>query len=210
MLDGVKVLYHSSIKMSKEKIMYFDPYKINKEYKDADIIFITHGHYDHFSEEDIEKIKKDNTLIVAPIDLCEKIREDGFKEKNIIGVEPNNTYEVDGIKFDTIPSYNVDKPFHPKENKWVGYVLNIKGERYYIAGDTDINEDDKKVKCDIAFVPVGGTYTMTHKEAAKLINIIQPKIAVPIHYGSVTGTKEDAKKFVRELRPNIQGIILMK
>ena len=90
MLDGVKVLYHSSIKMNKEKIIYFDPYKIKKEYKDADIIFITHGHYDHFSEEDIKKIKNDDTIIVAPMDLYNRIIEDGFQEKNVIGVEPKN------------------------------------------------------------------------------------------------------------------------
>ena len=205
-------------KKEKNEAVLIDPgdeaFRIEMKLKELNLnpvaILLTHGHYDHFSEEDIKKIKNDDTIIVAPMDLYNRIIEDGFQEKNVIGVEPNNTYEADGIKFDTIPSYNVDKPFHPKENKWVGYIVNIKGERYYIAGDTDINEDDKKVKCDIAFVPVGGTYTMTHKEAAKLVNTIQPKIAVPIHYGSIAGTKEDAKKFVRELKPNIQGIILMK
>ena len=210
MLEGVKVLYHSSIKMNKEKVIYIDPYMIEKKSKDADIIFITHSHYDHFSEEDIEKIKNKDTTIVVPKDLFDKVKNNGFDENNIITVEPNNKYEAKGIKFETVASYNTDKPFHPKENNWVGYIINIKGEKYYIAGDTDINEDNKKVKCDIAFVPVGGTYTMTHKEAADLVNIISPKIAIPIHYGSVAGTKDDAKKFVRELKPNVQGVVLMK
>lgn len=209
MLEGVKVLYHSSIKMNKEKVIYLDPYKIDKNYKDADIIFITHSHYDHFSKDDINKIKKADTTIVAPEDLYTKLLADGFNEENIIKVKPNETHNAKGINFETVSSYNINKPFHPKENNWVGYVIDIKGERYYIAGDTDINDDVKKVKCDIAFVPVGGTYTMTHKEAADLVNTIKPKIAVPIHYGSVAGTEEDAKMFIRELRPNIQGVNLM-
>ena len=210
MLEGIKVLGHSSIKMKKEKIIYIDPYQIEKNYNDADIIFITHSHYDHFSEEDINKVRKSDTTIVATSDVYEQLLNDGFKQENIVIVNPNEKHDINGIKFETVPSYNIDKPFHPKENNWVGYVIDIKGERYYIAGDTDETEEDKQVKCDIAFVPVGGTYTMTHDEAADLVNTIKPKIAVPIHYGSIVGTKEDANMFIRELRPNIQGIKLMK
>ena len=117
---------------------------------------------------------------------------------------------VEGIKFETIPAYNTNKQFHPKENEWVGYIIEINGIRYYIAGDTDITEENKKIKCDVAFVPVGGTYTMDFKEAAYLINEIKPKIAIPIHYGSVVGTKQDATDFVRLLHPITKGIILMK
>ena len=97
---------------------------------------------------------------------------------------------VQGIKFETIPAYNTNKTFHPKENGWVGYIITLDDIRYYIAGDTDITEENKKVKCDVAFVPVGGTYTMNFKEAANLINEIKPKIAVPTHYGSVVGTNK--------------------
>ena len=117
---------------------------------------------------------------------------------------------VQGIKFETIPAYNTNKTFHPKENGWVGYIIEIKGVRYYIAGDTDITEENRRVKCDVAFVPVGGTYTTDFKEAAQLINEIQPKIAVPIHYGSVVGTKQDAIDFIKLLNPTINGVILMK
>ena len=117
---------------------------------------------------------------------------------------------VQGIKFETIPAYNTNKTFHPKENGWVGYIITLDDIRYYIAGDTDITEENRKVKCDVAFVPVGGTYTMDFKEAAQLINEIQPKIAVPIHYGSVVGTKQDATDFIKLLHPSIKGIILMK
>ena len=210
MLENVEVLNHSSIRINKEKIIYIDPFKINKNYNDADIIFITHDHYDHYSEEDIDKVIGENTTIVIPEELLTKLLKKGIQKSTIITVEPNKEYMIQGIKFETIPAYNTNKAFHPKKNEWVGYVIEIQGSKYYIAGDTDITEENRKVKCDVAFVPVGGTYTMDFKEAAQLINEIQPKIAVPIHYGSVVGTEQDAIDFIRLLHPNINGIMLMK
>ena len=210
MLENIEVLYHSSIRISKNKIIYIDPFKIDKNYNDADIIFITHNHYDHYSEEDIDKVIKENTTIIIPEELLTKLLRKGINKNAIITVEPNEKYMVQGIKFETIPSYNTNKTFHPKENGWIGYIITLDGIRYYIAGDTDITEENRKVKCDVAFVPVGGTYTMDFKEAAQLINEIQPKIAVPTHYGSVVGTKQDATDFIKLLHPSIKGIILMK
>ena len=121
----------------------------------ADIIFITHAHYDHFSEEDIIKIKNENTIIVITEDIYNKVIELGFLEKKIIKVMPKEEYKIGNIRFQTIPAYNIDKKFHPKENMWVGYLININNIRYYIAGDTDITNENKKVKCDVAFLPVG-------------------------------------------------------
>ena len=210
MLENVEVLCHSSIKINKEKVIYIDPFKIDKNYNDADIIFITHDHYDHYSEDDIEKIKKNDTVIVAPEELLTKLLRKGFRQDYIITVTPDEQDMVEGIKFETVPAYNTDKQFHPKENEWVGYIIELNGYRYYIAGDTDITEENKKVKCDVAFVPVGGTYTMDFSEAAQLVNIIKPKIAVPIHYGSIVGTKQDATDFIKLLYPTTKGIILMK
>jgi L-ascorbate metabolism protein UlaG (beta-lactamase superfamily) len=210
MLENVEVLCHSSIKISKEKTIYIDPFKIDKNYNDADLIFITHDHYDHYSEEDIDKVKKDNTIIIAPKGLYQKIIDYGFKENFIISVEPNESKVVSNIKFETIPAYNINKQFHPKANNWLGYIIEINGIRYYIAGDTDLTEENQKVKCDVAFVPVGGTYTMNYKEAAQLINKIVPKIAIPIHYGSIVGTTQDATNFIKLLNPNIKGIVLIK
>ena len=210
MLENIEVLCHSSIKFYKEKVIYIDPFKIDKNYNDADIIFITHDHYDHYSEDDIDKIKKDDTVIVAPEELLTKLLRKGFRQDYIIIVEPNEKYIVESIKFETVPAYNTNKQFHPKENGWVGYIIEIKGIRYYIAGDTDITEENKQVKCDVAFVPVGGIYTMDFKEAAYLINEIKPQVAVPIHYGSIVGTNQDATDFVKLLHPTIEGIILMK
>ena len=210
MLENVEVLYHSSIRINKEKTIYIDPFKIDRNYNDADIIFITHDHFDHYSEEDIDKVINENTTIIIPEELLTKLLRKGINKNAIITVEPNEKYMVQGIKFETIPAYNTNKTFHPKENNWVGYIITLDGIRYYIAGDTDITEENRKVKCDVAFVPVGGTYTMNYSEAAELVNIIKPKIAVPIHYGSVVGTKQDATNFIKLLHSSIKGIILMK
>lgn len=210
MLEDIEVLYHSCIRMNKEKMIYIDPYHIEKNYNDADMIFITHDHYDHYSEEDIDKVRKNNTIFIVPENLLNKLIKKGINDENIITLDPGDAENIDGIKVEAIHSYNIDKPFHPKENNWLGYVIEIDGVRYYIAGDTDITEENKKIKCDVAFVPVGGTYTMNFSEAAQLINIIKPKIAVPIHYGSVVGTKQDATDFIKLLYATTKGIILMK
>ena len=210
MLEDIEVLFHSSIKIDKGKKIYIDPFKIKEYYNDADIIFITHDHYDHYSEEDIDKVVNKNTIIVVPKELLTKLLKKGISRDSIVTVEPNENYIVQGIKFETVPAYNVNKKFHPKENNWVGYIIEINNTKYYVTGDTDITEENRKVKCDVAFVPVGGTYTMDYNEAAQLVNEIKPKIAVPIHYGSVVGTKEDAVEFVKLLDSKIKGIILMK
>ena len=210
MLENIEVLCHSCIKFNKGEVIYFDPFKIEKNYNDADAIFITHDHYDHYSEEDIDKVVKKGTIIVAPEDLLTKLLKKGFERDNMVLVTPNQKYTVKGIEFQTIPAYNVNKQFHPKANEWVGYVLKIEGVTYYIAGDTDITEENKKVKCDVAFVPVGGTFTMDYRESAELINEIKPKIAVPTHYGSIVGEKSDGVSFSKLVSPEIEVEVLMK
>lgn len=209
MLENISINCHSSIKFSKDKILYFDPFRIKEEIHDADIIFCTHTHYDHLSEEDIIKIKKDITKIVVPVDGKEKLITLGFEEKNIITVNPYKEYEIDNIKFKTVRAYNENKKFHPKENNWVGYIVYLKNVKYYIAGDTDITKDNRGVRCDVAFLPIGGTYTMTATEAASLANEIKPKIAVPIHYGEIVGEKEDVIEFKNILNSNIECIELI-
>lgn len=210
MLDNIEVLIHSSIRFNNGLVIYFDPFKINENYNDADIVFITHSHYDHYSEEDLKKVIKDNTIIIIPSDLEEKVLEFGFDKENIIVVKPNEEHNVFGLYFKTIPAYNTNKNFHPRSNNWVGYIIKYNNYTYYIAGDTDITEENKKVKCDVAFVPIGGTYTMNKEEAAKLINKIKPKIVVPIHYGLIVGTKEDAILFTKLIDNNIDCKILIK
>lgn len=210
MLQNVQVICHSSILIKKQKTIYIDPFKIKLNTNDADIIFITHNHYDHYSEEDIKKVKNRDSIIVVPTDLEENAINIGFERENIILVEPNKKYNIAQIKSKTIASYNIGKKFHPKENNWVGYVIEIDGISYYIPGDTDITPENRKIKCDVAFVPVGGTYTMNSEEAAELVNEIKPKIAVPIHYGEVVGRKEDAIDFVKRVNKDIKCEILIK
>ena len=204
MLDNISV-FHSSIKIAGSKVIYFDPYKIEEASHDASLVFITHEHYDHFSKEDLDKVINGATIIVAPLSMQNKITYN-----NVNFVEPNNEYNFGGISFSTVRAYNIGKRFHPKENDWLGYLVNLDGTSYFVAGDTDINEDNKAVKCDVALLPCGGTYTMDYKEAAELANIIKPKVAVPTHYGSVAGSKEEGAKFVELLDASIQGVIKIK
>lgn len=210
MLENIEINCHSSIKIYGNKIIYIDPFRIKKDEHDADIIFITHSHYDHYSKEDINKIKKEETVIVIPKDMLTQILDDGFRKEKIQVVNPCEEYEVKGIKFSTILAYNIDKQFHPKEKNWIGYLINVEGVIYYIAVDTDITKENRRVRCDIAFVPVGGTYTMNFKEAAELINEIKPKVAIPIHYGEIVGTQSDALSFQKLLRNGIKSILKIK
>ena len=204
-IKSIEVLCHSCVKFNFEKIIYFDPFKVSQNYNDADLIFITHSHYDHFSEEDILKVKRKDSKIILTTDLEQKAKKLGFEKEKIIVVKPNESIEIDGIKINTISAYNVNKQFHPKENNWLGYIIKIDDCSFYIAGDTDVTEENMNVKCDVAFVPVGGTFTMTADEAAKLVNHIKPKFAVPTHYGSIVGDKEDGSKFIKLLDPDIIG-----
>ena len=204
----VEVLCHNSIKITENVIVYVDPFKINKEYHDADYVFFTHSHYDHFSPEDIEKVKKENTVFIVTKDLKEKA-EDLYGKENILVVKPNEDYHVSDFDFKTTYAYNVNKAFHPKENKWVGYLIQINNKTYYIAGDTDNIEEIQDIECDEAFIPIGGTYTMNYKEAAELANVIKAKVVIPTHYGSIVGDKEDAIKF-KELVEGKEVKILMK
>lgn len=209
MLDKIKVFRQSSIKFFKDKIIYFDPFKIDEDYNDADFIFITHDHFDHFDVESINKVKKDSTVIVVPKTLQDSV-SNIFDDKHIVIVSPNNEYEIDGLVFETIRAYNNNKQFHPKSNDWVGYKIYIEGVSYYIMGDTDDTVDARNVQADVLFVPIGGTYTMTVEEAVEYVNFVKPKYAIPIHYGEVVGNIEDGEYFIKNINEDIKGKILIK
>ena len=196
----IEINCHSSIRITANKTIYFDPFKIEEECHDADIIFITHDHYDHFSIEDIKKIEKDDTVYVIPECMYNMLGGE-----NVIVVEPGEKTIVEGFETFVVPAYNKLKPFHPKMKGYVGYNVLIEGKRVYVAGDTDMNEDNMKLKCDIALVPVGGKYTMDYKQAAELVNRIKPEIAIPTHYGDIVGDKNDGEKFIGLLDPEIKG-----
>ncbi len=175
--------------------IYIDPWKLPKNVPKADVIFITHAHYDHFSPEDIAKIKKDGTAFFAPKDVAYQL------EGTVISVTRNQTYNVGELKVKTVPAYNIGKKFHPKESNWVGYIISLStGQKIYHAGDTDFIPEMRTVVTDFALLPCAGTYTMTAKEAADAANTFKPQVVIPMHWGDIVGSKADAdevKKFFK-------------
>lgn len=204
MTENIRVLTHSSIKITGEATVYVDPFHIVDVENDADIILITHDHFDHFSPEDIAKVIKSDSVLVVPKKMKEQVSSISCGE--IITVEPEEQKQVGKIMIETIPAYNPLKPFHPKGAGWVGYLIETGGVKIYVAGDTDITKENKEVDCDVALVPIGGTYTMDAKKAAELVNIIRPKVAIPTHYGSVAGSKSDEEVF----RANVDADICVE
>ena len=184
-------------------IIYVDPYQIDEEIHDADFIFITHDHYDHFSLESINKILQRETAFVVPIAMDKKVRKNTAVGINY-PVEPGKAYEVNGLSFETVAMYNKLKPFHPKKSGWCGYIIDVSGTRIYIAGDIDDIDEAKAVKCDIAMIPIGGFYTMNYKEGARLINNMKPKVAIPTHYGTAVGSPTDGESFAKLVDKYIQ------
>ena len=198
MLDGFTWFRQSAFRYDGDGFtVYIDPWGVTDP-RPADAIFITHAHMDHFSAEDIEKVRKDGTRIFAPQDVAEELPGD------VVPVQPGDSVQVGSVTGQAVHAYNVvedrlDK--HPKANKWVGYVLSLGGHTYYHAGDTDHAPELDEVRADVAFLPIGGTYTMDVGEAAGLAKSIAPQIAVPMHYGFVVGSPSDAERFAGEADP---------
>lgn len=204
MLDNVTVFTQNSIRIAGEKIFYFDPYRMAIAPHDADAVFITHDHYDHFSPEDFAKVMRPDTTFVVPVRLKGAIIGAGVPEAHVITVAPGQRLDVLGRPVETVASYNLDKDFHPKESGWVGYIVTLGGVRYYVSGDMDDTPEAEAVNCDVAFIPIGGTFTMDAAQAAHLVNAMRPKQAVvPTHFGSIVGKPEDADTFERLVDPAI-------
>jgi L-ascorbate metabolism protein UlaG (beta-lactamase superfamily) len=191
MLSGLRWYGHATVRIdTKGGSVMVDPYRLSK--KDiVDYILITHSHYDHLAPDDLKKVRGDKTVMVAPKD-CQKLLG-----KNMHVIAPGGRIELgNGIVVEAYPAYNLDKEFHSKAEGWVGYVVEFEGRRIYIAGDTDRIDEFKKIRCDVAFLPVGGTYTMNAQEAAAAVKDIDLKKAVPIHWGAIVGSRQDAERFV--------------
>ena len=204
MTDNIDVFTHSSIRIRSDRgVIYADPFKMREEPHDADYVFVTHEHYDHFSPEDIAKVSKEGTVLVVPESMKDKAVRDTCGKYTIVEASPESSFKLDTISFETVPAYNRLKPFHPRSAGWAGYVIDIGDEKIYIAGDTDLIAEARRVRCDVALVPIGGTYTMNAKQAAELVNAIRPRTAIPTHYGSVVGSENDAEKFAAEVDPGI-------
>lgn len=201
MLEGIEWLGHAAFKLTKGgKTIYIDPWKIRS--KDiADVICITHSHYDHLSIEDVRKLQGEGTVVVATGDSAKQL------SGNVKVVKPGDNIEANGIKIKVVAAYNIDKQFHPKSNGWVGYVITLPdGTRFYHPGDTDYIPEMKTMKADIAVFPVGGTYTMNAQEAAEAANTIRPKLAIPMHWGTIVGSESDAEIFKKKCQ--VEAVIL--
>lgn len=213
-LDNITINLHTSIKISGSKVIYFDPYEVKKKAKDADIIFVTHEHFDHFDPPSIKKIAKKGSILVAPASMKEKaLAESGISVDKCVFLTPWEKNEIEGLVVEAIPAYNNGKPFHPEENNWIGYVVEMDETKYFICGDTDVNKDNVTVKCDIALIPIGGKFTMDSKQGAELASRIKPAAAIPTHYGSVVGTLQDGVDFAKSLKaldPEIQVELKIK
>ncbi len=209
MTDHISINAHSSIRIDYGKVIYFDPFHIAGEAHDADIIFITHDHYDHFSPEDILKIVKPETMFVLPESMKAQANAAGIPDDSILAVYPDRKYAIEDLIFEAVPAYNIGKRYHPKENGWVGYVVTINDTKVYVCGDTDAVPENKKIKCDIMLIPVGGTYTMDAKEAADFANTVKPKIAIPTHYGDIVGDPADGLDFARRLKGGVQSRLII-
>lgn len=187
---NLRWLGHDAFLLKVEnKNIYFDPFKIPDGLPEADIILISHEHYDHCSPEDIKKIKTKNTVFVTERGSAKKLTG------KIIPLAPWEETEVADLQITAVPAYNLNKKFHPKANGWLGFVVTVGGVKIYHAGDTDHIPEMLKIKADIALLPVSGTYVMTPQEAARAALDIKPTIAVPMHCGSLVGTMEQAQEF---------------
>ncbi|NQU66270.1 MAG: MBL fold metallo-hydrolase [SAR324 cluster bacterium] len=196
-------LGHDGFRIDSDKIIYIDPFQITTGPK-ADIILISHEHFDHCSPDDVAKIQKPETVIVTEKLSAQKLSGD------IRVVAPNETIEIDGVHIETVPAYNTDKDFHPQSNGWLGFIVEIAGVRIYHTGDADFIPEMKQIKIDIALLPVSGTYVMTAQQAVEAALALNPKLAIPMHYGSIVGSEEDAVSFKNALQGKIEVKILQK
>lgn len=212
----IKWLGHAGFMIKNSKVIYIDPYNI-KEGEKADFIFITHDHYDHCSVADMTKIVKPGTKIIIPADCQSKITR-FMVPVQIEVVEKGQILDFQDIQVDVFPAYNVDKSFHPKEEEWIGYLIKMKDVLIYHAGDTDIIPEMQKLtgygsngKKFVALLPVGGRFTMTAEEAVDAAKLIKPSVAIPMHYGSIVGSDDDAKEFARLCEEeDIECVVLEK
>ena len=188
MLDNVFWLGHAGVLIDASKRVYVDPYQIACD-DPADVILVTHEHYDHFSPADIKKISGDRTILVKPGPKGDNL---GVEQRTI---SPGQTFDLEGISIKAVPSYNPEKQYHPRDSHYVGYVFKVDGVVYYHAGDTDLIPEMEHIQCDVAFLPIGGTYTMDAMEAVKAADLIRPRVVIPIHWGSLVGSYRDAETF---------------
>jgi len=222
--EKIQWLGHDCMRINCDPVIYFDPYQIESEVEAA-IILITHEHYDHCSCDDVKKILGKNTTIITEKDSAKKLQKELGKavDGKIEVVAPGESITLKGITIDALPAYNINKKFHPKKRNWLGFVVEMpivsglpggvmEGEivRFYHAGDTDLIPEMADIRCDVAFLPVSGTYVMTAEEAVAAALQIKPRLAVPIHYGTLVGDQKDAQLFKKGLEGKVCTAILKR
>ncbi len=205
-VNGVTITWlgHDSMKIKGDgRVIYIDPWKLKDEDKEpADVVLVTHEHYDHCSPLDVEKVSKKGTMIVATADSAKKLKGD------VVVVKPGDTVELNNVTVNVVPAYNTNKSFHPKGSGWIGFIVTVGGKRIYHAGDTDRIPEMDDFKVDVALIPVSGTYVMTAEEAAEAVNRMKPTLAVPMHYGDIVGTEADAERFKKLVSGDIEVKLL--
>ena len=202
--DVIKKIHwlgHDGFRIDSGKVIYFDPFQI-KSAVPADIIFISHDHFDHCSEDDIKKIQKKDTVIVTDAITAQKLKG------SIRVVKPGDKLTVENVAIEVVPSYNTNKTFHPKASGMLGFIVTIEGVRIYHAGDTDFIPEMNSIKTDIALLPVSGTYVMTAEEAVQAALAIKPAIAIPMHFNAIVGSEKDAALFKEKLQGKVEVVIL--
>lgn len=194
-LSGLTWLGHASFRLERAgTVVYLDPYQLSSEPHDADLVLVSHPHPDHLDAASVAKAAGPDTVVVTVAEAADKLKEAGFTGA-IQLIKPGETIQAAGVSIEAVPAYNIGKKFHLKESGWAGFILELDGVRIYHAGDADFIPEMRGIKVDVALLPVSGTYVMTAEEAAEAAKAIGPKVAVPMHYGSIVGTAADAKRF---------------
>ena len=200
-LKKITWLGHDGFRIDGSRTIYFDPFQIASTQK-ADIILVTHEHYDHCSPDDIARIKQDDTIVVTEKDAAKKLSGD------VRVVAPGGVEKIGNVTVTAVPAYNIGKQFHPKEKGWLGFVIEMDGVRIYHAGDTDFIPEMEALQVDIALLPVSGTYVMTADEAIEAARAIGPRVAIPMHYGAIVGGTDDAETFRQALSGEMEVLVL--
>ena len=189
MLENITWLGHDAFRIAASKVIYLDPFRLVGELEPADVVCITHEHFDHCSPEDVARIQREHTVVVA----AESCR--GMLQGDVRLVKAGDVETIDDLVIEVVPAYNVTKEFHPREAGGVGYLLTVDGTRIYHAGDCDPIPEMEGLEVDIAMLPVSGVYVATAEEAVEAAELLRPKVVIPMHYGEIVGSRADAARF---------------